>query len=533
MRFLLILIVLAPATLFAQQEEGVLLKGCVVDAKTRRPVSGAAVRVFDGAAEDRLLESDSEGRFRTADVPPGDYRATAMRSGYEPTMSTAVTVRPDQETHEFEIEVMPTAVIAGRVLDRAGRPVVGVKVEAYHRDVDRRTLQPYWYARSRRSSSAFSFYMGVTDDRGEYRLWGLPRGQYVLQAQPAPLPGPPWEQSLAASPVFYPNSPTFDAAARLRLDWGDRREGIDFRLGPPASTIQSGRIRYGGSPCADCGLFLFQKGSEADVAFPVGRVSADGEVKLRGLPPGEYVVGASKRTRLGPPPTGLLNVVISEDGDRPFTLDLSDAVNVRGRVLLVDPPEEVPEPENPNPVFPQFNVARITPFPRDQSKVFVSCLSEPAEFYGQGNERFFDLLASPGRCRLSVNGPPDSHVLGMSLDGRPLEGPELSIPSGQFSGDLVVRIGFAMGSVSGRVEEPETDTWVFLLPTNNAFARYRSVRVQADGSFSMNVPPGTWQAIAGPGRSAFPTTELNRNGAPRIEVKADETTTLSAPLRLP
>ena len=56
------------------------------------------------------------------------------------------------------------AELAGTILDPSGRTVSGAKVEA-------------------EDQATMAHYAGVSDERGEYHLLGLPAGQYVLTVE--------------------------------------------------------------------------------------------------------------------------------------------------------------------------------------------------------------------------------------------------------------------------------------------------------------------------------------------------------------
>ena len=526
----LLLILAIPFLLTAQEAPKVVVQGRVLDSQTRQPLSGAAIRFGRTSEDSRTVESNAEGRFRFEGIEPGTYRASAFRSGSEPDSFAALVVRAGDGEHEMVIELDRYSVIAGRVLDQSGRPVVAAKVTAYQKELDRRSSAAYWYNQDMRGF-AHSLYRGFTDDRGEYRMWGLPEGEFVVVAKPTPVPGPVWRLRFDAAPTFYPNSATFDGASRIALGWGEVREGIDIRLGKPVETVQTARVLANAEPCVRCGFAIFQKGSETDVNLAQGATSPQGEIVLEGFPPGEYIVGAGARARRGPRALGLRDFLIAPDGDRPFDLELNDPVTVRGRVIFEDPPEEIPVPPGSGAPFPQHNFARITHLVRDKEKLFYSCQSDTAEFYGAGAERFFEALASPGHCRIFVTGPPGSYIAGMSLEGQPLDKPEMTIPP-SFQGVLTVRIRFDTGEVTGRVEDPDSDTWVHLLPANgDFFASRHSAQVAADGSFRAEAPPGRWAAVAS--RSQYRAVPSG-DGPERIEVevRAGETTTLASPLRV-
>ncbi len=377
-------------------------------------------------------------------------------------------------------------------------------------------------------------YMGVTNDLGEYRLWGLSKGEYILAARPSPEPGPLGRLRFAHVPTLYPNGSTFSEATRLELDWGDVREGVDIRLAPASPTRQSVRVLSDANGCNRCSLRIYRRDPEADLLVTSsGRPSAKGDLLIEGLPPGEYLLGGFSRLPNRSMITGLRDFLIAPDADSPFQLQLREPVSVRGRVIFEDPPDEIPEPEGQDSLFPQFNIARTAPLARDREKVFFSCRGEAAPFAGDGPERSFEVHTSPGLCQLDIRGPGGSYVAGISLDAHPLEKPQLLIPTTGLSSELVVRIRFDSGKITGRLEQPNPNAAVYFVPAGGpSFLRYQLARPDPDGSFRKSLPPGRWHVVA----FIYAQPEVFKNlrklasRLPGLEVKAGQVTALSSPL---
>ena len=124
----LALALLVSTPLAAQDPEGFLLTGTVVDAASEAPVQGVRVTI---AALGRVLLTDAEGRFTLPALPEGRYAMRLERPGYE-------TVIGDLDVFEdggFTIEMDPTSDfetggrLQGVVLDAAtGEPVPAVRV---------------------------------------------------------------------------------------------------------------------------------------------------------------------------------------------------------------------------------------------------------------------------------------------------------------------------------------------------------------------------------------------------------------------
>jgi len=528
----LLLLLLSAGIAYAQIDDGgALVRGQVRDARTKAAVSGATVRIFQSGGDSHLFESDARGRFQWEEAAPGAYRASVLRSGYDRIASKVVEIAAGEEEQEITLDMDRSAVVAGRVFDEDGRPMVAATVVAYRKDAHPSTLEPYWSNLYNRSGYAHSMYRGITNDRGEYRIWGLTEGEYFFFVRPAATPGPASELRLEGAPTFYPNSPTAEEATLLQLDWGDVREGTDVRVGAAARTRQTGRVTQGSEPCVRCSLTVLQKGPAASRLVAYLRTDGAGEFLIEGLTPGAYLLGASAPWKPGMRAHALREILLSTEGDRPVALNVTPPVTMRGRVVFEEPPEEIEESHESSP-FPRFNYARIERRASDRD-VFGSCHSETATYYGSGAERFFEVLTTPGLCRLATNGPPGSYVAGISIDGRPLERPELVVDPSGFAGDLTVRVRFDVGTVRGRIEGGTADVRVFLLPSqNNPFVDFRSAEVEPDGSFRVDAPPGSWDLIAGRSPNARPTPGLLRDLAAgktrriRVQVEPDEETVL-------
>ncbi len=111
-------------------DEGVSVLGRVIDDRGR-PIVGATVAL---GADRRIRErgfpsvaTDAEGRFRFDHLPPGTQTLTAQAPGRAPELADVV-VAPDLKPVEFRL--VPGHNISGRVVDRDGKPLEGVTVQA-------------------------------------------------------------------------------------------------------------------------------------------------------------------------------------------------------------------------------------------------------------------------------------------------------------------------------------------------------------------------------------------------------------------
>jgi hypothetical protein len=162
--------VLVVAAVIAQPSS-VVISGSVMDAGTGAPVAGARVVLArsDGPITDSVAATaDGAGRF-TATVRPGRYLVTGERHGYlRGASSSPVTAAAGTAAAPVALTLTATGVVAGRVFTELGEPARRVVV----------------WAESNGGVAAEV----RTNDLGEYRLYGLSPGRYVISAEPSAGP---------------------------------------------------------------------------------------------------------------------------------------------------------------------------------------------------------------------------------------------------------------------------------------------------------------------------------------------------------
>src|SRR5262249_34530597 len=139
------------------------------------------------------------------------------KSPWEPP--SILTLEPGQAARGVDIALVRGAAISGRVVDDAGEPVSDVQVRVGRAVPRNGRLQ----------------YQGVspaatTDDRGEYRIGGLPAGTFVVSASGwigsvTAVPG----EVLPARPhgSFYPRTPYLGQAQPIVVRGGEDVRAID------------------------------------------------------------------------------------------------------------------------------------------------------------------------------------------------------------------------------------------------------------------------------------------------------------------
>jgi hypothetical protein len=168
----------------------------------------------------------------------------------------------------------------------------------------------------------------TTDDRGEYRLFYLPPGEYLIGATLRRVSNTPSPQDSYAR-TFYPGTADGNAAARVKVAEGSGVTGIDIDMRAGASGTVSGRLVTSFTQPAN--FFLVPQGGGGTLFDPAtmnyqnqSSNRTNGEFELRGMFPGSYEliatipglngvqVQAMGRTRVQVPEVGIAgNVTVT------------------------------------------------------------------------------------------------------------------------------------------------------------------------------------------------------------------------------
>lgn len=172
----------ATNTLLATASGTAEISGIVVLASGSGPVRHAQVSLSAQELRgQRTLITDEKGRFDFASLPAGRYSLTASKAGYVSIAygakragrpGTPIQLADGQKFDQASLAMPKGSVLTGTVVDEINEPVPGTQVRAYQyvMRTGEKTLQ--------QAGSA------MTDDRGIYRIYGLPPGDYLVSATP-------------------------------------------------------------------------------------------------------------------------------------------------------------------------------------------------------------------------------------------------------------------------------------------------------------------------------------------------------------
>jgi hypothetical protein len=140
----------------------------------------------------------------------------------------------------------------------------------------------------------------MTDDLGEFRIFGLMPGRYVVSARlPArtltPGPGGAGDRAEGFLPTYYPG--TADVAAAQPIDVDVSREvTAHFSMVPGRMLRISGTVRDSrGRPATGMNVVLSTETATSSGSTDGGFVQADGSFSIGNVPPGDYVLRVRQR----------------------------------------------------------------------------------------------------------------------------------------------------------------------------------------------------------------------------------------------
>lgn len=315
------------------------LKGRVVG-ESGEPLAGVTVFVSRRGngqmSNTQRAITDEDGAFNVTGLDPGLYSVGANLPGYVPDIDT-LTSRPAayRPGDTVSVRLVKGGVVTGAVTDPRGEAVVGLSVRAYRvRDTDGRSV-------------SFGFNAGFedsTDDRGVYRIYGLPPGVYVVSAG---VSGRGYFYGTAAAyagvtPTFYPSA-TRDTASEITVRAGQENAGVDIRYRDELGRSVSGRVELpdGAQPDANSGvtatLVYASTGVQAGITFVQ---PSRGVFTFDGVADGDYDLQATSGGREGQTATSIPQRVSVRGADvTGLSLKLAPLASVSG-TLRIEPSTE-------------------------------------------------------------------------------------------------------------------------------------------------------------------------------------------------
>jgi hypothetical protein len=541
------LLVLIAALLLQTPAPRGSVAGTVIVAGTSAPIADAEVAIVtpDGVLE---ATTDASGRFALDNVPVGRQTVLIRADGFfvEPTTPNIPFLTRAEVPVNVAAGAAPIAIpnvsmvrggtISGRVVDPQGKPLPFVRVQA---------LRPS--AGTLNSGVMPDFGNRMTDDRGEYRMFFVPPGEYVVRAQvqggrPAgPVQPRPGEMQTLVSTLF-PNTTDMTQAGKVVVKSGEEVLGIDISVKmetvtlPPPAPKPAGGFRISGLvidgllPRIGTGQLMLGSESEAAPPRPAGNViigATPGAFEIPNVQPGKYDLFVSMGHESGSPgPAGGIQawgraVVEVRDQD------------VEGIRMIVHPSMDVP------------GIVKIDGKPASEGGSLKIGLSATGTAGRLGNYRgILDRTQTPdangkvtipraaeGNYQFFIQGADDLYIADVRQGDTSILASGIDVRNATPAPfEILLSSGGSIveGVVLNADKSPVNGALVLLVPADKQlFRSYKTATAGADGKYSFRgVRPGEYKVFAGPPGALPPgglTPELLSTIEPRgtsVTVKA-------------
>jgi len=506
------------------------ISGTVVN-ENGQPLPNAAVfiRAVGSVNQGRGVTSDGEGNFQLSGLERLVYLVSATVPAYTPLPRD-----PDSSQTSFyrvgdsvRLVLVKGGVITGTVRTAEGEQIVGVRVRAQMiRDVNG---QPARYGSMFRDR--------VTDDRGIYRIYGLPAGTYFVMAGGS---GGFWGSGLDAyatdSPTYAPGSAR-DTAAEINVRAGEETTDVDIRYRGEPGQIISG-IAVGPQSAQPAG-FSITLSSTLDLGFQwsvsssqppgapgfafYGVADADYDVTAQTyFPNGERALSEPYRIKVrGADITGL-------------EITTKSLGAISGRVVL----EDSKAADCKGKRRPLFTETLISAWHNEKTKAkdqpqFIWSLGAPSSADKEGNFLLRNLTAGQYQFipRFSAK---YWYLQSISLQSSAATAPKppaanrevdaarnwTTLKTGDRLSGLVIKLAEGAASLQGKItlregETPPARLYAYLLPAerekSDDVLRFFATPVLADGRIMLNnLAPGRYLIVAQPAAdiASSPLTKL-------------------------
>jgi len=499
------------------------ISGRVVASDTGRPVKRA--RVFVSATEvpgGRGLLTDDSGVFDFTELPAGRYTLTVSKSGFvslsygqrRPLQAgTPLQLAEDQQIKGIQFTLPRGSVIGGRVLDEDGdaMPGVMVRVMRYQYQQGERRLTPAGTAQ--------------TDDRGQFRVWGLMPGDYYVNAVMrgggggfggpggfapgpgmfagrgggrgfAPAPGAGEQEQTNYAPTYYPGVPSVNEAKPITVGLSAEVLDINFNMqlvkiarisghvaNPDGTMVTSGNVNLAPENMAG-------RGAQLGVNYG-GRINWDGAFTIANVPPGRYVL----RARADDSETPLFSMQpLSLNGEdiTDLSVVLSGGASVAGLVTFMPGTTNPPDPTQIRLVAPSTDQSDFGQQPNAR-------VDKDGRFTLNGVSAGQHLIRAAGNMRGWT-------LKSVTISGRDVTDTPVAVRSGETLSNVVVTFTDKLTEVNGTVtDEGGTavpDFTILAFPTDATLWRPQArqimtARPDQTGQYRIRgLPPGDYYVVA-------------------------------------
>ena len=391
----------------------------------------------------RTVRTDSRGEYTFRDIEAGQYMLRAIRNGYIPRnygqkttssfrRGTSLSVGPGQVVDGVDFHLIQAGVVEGRVVDQDNEPLERVQamLSGYRSRGGKRQLLP--------------FGQDETDDRGQFRIFGIPPETYLLAASPRPFAALTGGAERPFPPTYYPGVLRVEEAATVQVAAGAEVGGFNITLIEALTYNVSGRVLTPEGKPAHSVWIMSMKESVKDVTSmmaPNTKTDLQGEFKVSGLLPGRHRLYARAGGGDDAQMASAAVDVVDQDLSG-LTLVLGKGAEVTGRIVTDSEDSLLDWRRISLNMVASGNVNRVS-------------------FGGTGASLEKDFTfkianLSEGPYRLAVRLPPGNHyVSSIRIEGQDITDRPIELRSNDRLDGIEIHISSQGARISGYVEQAE------------------------------------------------------------------------------
>ena len=523
------------------------ITGRVVFADTGRPVRRVNVQLLVNLSQYpvRTTPTNHRGEFRFTEVAAGSYFVIAQSTGIiSPRSSFTITefgihsynteaehtrVTVDgKNTSRCEVRAVRAGTIKGTITYVDKEPVVNARLVLFRLQGGVATL--------------FFSEPAFTNDRGMYRIDGLPAGEYVVGAVTGTTSAHKVEilrSQIGLPSTFYPGVGNPAEAKSIPIQPGTEATGINMTISDDDLPSISGKLKWRSGEVVKSGAVTIRRKTDrkADISFaslfratmgtrqdmmrdamlitlalpPLADVTDEGEWQFPDLAPGTYILTAyaalAKKDKPANPDgepehaesvgfadarfvSREVEVTVDEESRTDLVIELSEGGRVLGSIAMAD---GSPPPRIPISVASEHKADFILNVP--------NLSKEDGTFLIEG--------VSSGEARIYVElfGAGDLYLKSITLGGQDLMREPLTVNEGGEVAGVRITLGKGLATLKGRAQlkedgSPAAGAGILLVNADPKLWHARSsqcfANTDAVGAFKLACAPGDYVVITWP-----------------------------------
>jgi hypothetical protein len=456
--------------------------------------------------------TDQEGNYQITNIPSGNYQVAPMAPAFvnaDLVVSRArgktLLLAEGEDVQDIDFSLVRGGVITGKVTDADGRPVIE----------ERLTIVPEDQANTRGQMFPPVISGGFqTDDRGIYRIYGIPAGRYKISVGLADenVSSTFRFGRVAYKRTFYPDASDPNDAKVIEVTEGTEATNIDITVGRNLpSFAASGKVVDGetGQPVVGLRFGLRRVVNDREEVGVMGIFTASnshGEFRLENVTPGKYAVFIAPQAGSEVRAEAVFFEVIDQDVTGLLVKTLK-GLTVTGTVVL--------DGTYDKNVLAKLAELRLWAYVHDETAYSNSWQESPIS--ADGNFRLSGL--GPGTASFSLSAqdrrPPVTFaILRVERDGV-VQPRGVEIKDGEQVSGVKIVVSYGTGAVRGEVKlengplPPGGRVVVWLKKLGDTESNFRPYNLDSRGHFLIEgVAAGNYELNVNaniPGRRAPPS----------------------------